>query len=104
MRFEPPEFCAKFRYQGRWTEANDAASKILQIPNLSVVPRTGALLALGRVLVRQGDSNAQTILDEALDLSLEVGGLPRLDSPWAARAEIAWLSGPSLIVPRYMSF
>jgi DNA-binding winged helix-turn-helix (wHTH) protein/tetratricopeptide (TPR) repeat protein len=82
-----------FLYQGRWTEANDAASKILQIPNLSVVPRTGALLALGRVHVRQGDSNAQTILDEALDLSLEVGGLPRLDSPWAARAEIAWLSG-----------
>lgn len=82
-----------FLYQGRWAEANEAAAKMLQIPNLSVVPRTGALLALGRVLVRQGDPSAQTILDEALDLSLEAGGLPRLDSPWAARAEIAWLSG-----------
>jgi DNA-binding CsgD family transcriptional regulator/tetratricopeptide (TPR) repeat protein len=82
-----------FLYQGRWAEANDAASKLLQIPNLSVVPRTGALLALGRVRVRQGDSNAHSILDKALELSLEAGGLPRLDSPWAARAEIAWLSG-----------
>lgn len=82
-----------FLYQGRWAEANEAVSKLLQIPNLSVVPRTGALLALGRLRVRQGDSNAQTILDEALDLSLEAGGLPRLDSPWAARAERAWLSG-----------
>jgi DNA-binding CsgD family transcriptional regulator/tetratricopeptide (TPR) repeat protein len=82
-----------FLYQGRWAEANDAASKMLQIPNLSVVPRTAALLALGRVRVRQGDPNAQTILDEALALSLEAGGLPRLDSPWAARAEMAWLSG-----------
>ena len=80
-------------YQGRWAEAYEAASKTLLIPNLSVVPRTGALLALGRVLVRQGDVSAQTILDEALDLSLEAGGLPRLDSPWAARAEVAWLSG-----------
>jgi DNA-binding CsgD family transcriptional regulator/tetratricopeptide (TPR) repeat protein len=82
-----------FLYQGRWAEANDAASKMLQIPNLSIVPRTGALLALGRVHVRRGDSNAQAILDEALDLSLEAGGLPRFDSPWAARAEMAWLSG-----------
>jgi len=80
-------------YQGRWPEANDAASKTLQILNLSIIPRIGALLALGRVLMRQGHSDAQTILDEALDLSLEAGGLPRLDSPWAARAEIAWLSG-----------
>jgi DNA-binding CsgD family transcriptional regulator/tetratricopeptide (TPR) repeat protein len=82
-----------FLYQGRWAEADDAASKTLQIPKLSIVPRTGALLALGRVCVRRGDSNSQEILDEALELSLEAGGLPRFDSPWAARAEIAWLSG-----------
>jgi DNA-binding CsgD family transcriptional regulator len=79
-------------YQGRWREAKETALKVLKIPNIFLVTQTGALCALGRLLVRQGDTSAHAMLDEALAVSIQANS-PRFDSPRLVRAEAAWLAG-----------
>lgn len=80
-------------YQGRWTEAIEIASNVLQRQYLDIETQTCALLALARPNVRRGDPSALATLDEALDLSIQAGALPRLGPARAARAETAWLAG-----------
>jgi len=80
-------------YQGRWAEANEGALMVLRSPNADIFDRAGALLALGRLRVRQGSADAQPALDEALKLSLQADSIPRMGIVQAARAESAWLSG-----------
>jgi DNA-binding CsgD family transcriptional regulator len=80
-------------YQGRWTEAVEIASNVLQRQYLDIETQTCALLALARPNVRRGDPTALATLDEALDLSIQAGALPRLGPARAARAETAWLAG-----------
>jgi predicted ATPase/DNA-binding CsgD family transcriptional regulator len=80
-------------YQGDWAAATEVASNVLQRPYLDMETRTCALLALARLLVRRGDPSALATLDEALDLSIQAGALPRLGPARAARAETAWLAG-----------
>jgi DNA-binding CsgD family transcriptional regulator len=82
-----------FFYQGRWTEAIETASNVLQRQYLDIETQTCALLALARPNVRRGDPSALATLDEALDLSIQAGALPRLGPARAARAETAWLAG-----------
>jgi DNA-binding CsgD family transcriptional regulator len=79
--------------QGRWAEAIEIASNVLQRQYLDLETRTCALLALARPTVRRGDVAASAMLDEALDLSTQAGMLPRLGAARAARAERAWLAG-----------
>ncbi len=45
-------------YQGRWSEAAEIATGLLARPNLSVISRIMALVALGRVRARRGDADA----------------------------------------------
>ena len=78
-------------YQGRWGEAIETASKVLQSQYLDLETRTCALLALARTRVRLGDPRALMALDEALALSVQAAALPRLGPARAARAETAWL-------------
>jgi DNA-binding CsgD family transcriptional regulator len=79
--------------QGRWAEAIEIASNVLQRQYLDLETRTCALLALARPNVRRGNVAASAMLDEALDLSTQAGMLPRLGAARAARAERAWLAG-----------
>jgi DNA-binding CsgD family transcriptional regulator len=80
-------------YQGRWAEAIEIASNILQRQYLDIETQTCALLALARPNIRRGDPSALPTLNEALDLSIQADALPRLGPARAARAEIAWLAG-----------
>lgn len=64
-----------YLYQGRWSEAADTALEVLQAPELAVVSRIMALVALGRVRVRRGDPGVWTALDEVLDLAQRTGTL-----------------------------
>ena len=80
-------------YQGRWADAAEIALTVLQQPNADIFDRARALLALGRLRVRQGEPGAQPALDEALKLSLQADSIPRMGMAQAARVEAAWLSG-----------
>lgn len=80
-------------YQGRWTEATDAAGSVLRAQSASVISRIMALVALGRVRARRGDPEVATVLDEALCLAVQTETLQRLAPVRAARAEAAWLAG-----------
>ncbi len=79
-------------YQGRWAEAADIATWVLQRPT-STISRIVALSALGRVRARRGDPGAAEILDEALALAAQTKSLLRIAPVRAARAEAAWLAG-----------
>ncbi len=80
-------------YQGRWAEAEQIALGLIALPNVSVISRIMALLALGRVRARRGDADAGVVLDQALELAAQTGTLQRLAPVRAARAEAAWLAG-----------
>jgi DNA-binding CsgD family transcriptional regulator len=80
-------------YQGRWSEAADLASEVLQAAELAVVSRIMALAALGRLRGRRGDPGAWAVLDEALALASSTATLQRLAPVRAARAEAAFLEG-----------
>lgn len=80
-------------YKGRWGEAGDHATAVVNCPNFSLVSKVMALVALGRLRVRRGDPGAETVLDEALDLAHQTNTLQRLAPVYAARAEAAWFAG-----------
>jgi DNA-binding CsgD family transcriptional regulator len=80
-------------YQGRWAESEQIALGLITLPNLSVISRIVALVALGRVRARRGDADAMVVLDQALELAAQTGTLQRLAPVRAARAEAAWLAG-----------
>lgn len=80
-------------YQGRWDEAGNHATAVVECPNFSLVSKVMALVALGRLRVRRGDPGADAVLDEALDLAQRTNTLQRLAPVRAARAEAAWFAG-----------
>jgi DNA-binding CsgD family transcriptional regulator len=75
--------------QGRWKEAGDDAAGVLRAG--SRVSRAVAVVVLGTVRLRQGEPDAQALLDEARELALATGDLLRIGPMAAARAEAAWL-------------
>jgi len=87
-------------YQGRWSEAGDHATAVINCPNFSLVSQIMALAALGRLRVRRGDPGAARLLDEALDFALRTNTLQRLAPVRAARAECAWFEGDLARVAR----
>jgi DNA-binding CsgD family transcriptional regulator len=80
-------------YQGRWSEAADAAALVLRPAGAAAINRIMALIALGRVRARRGDPEVAGALDEALALAAPTGTLQRVAPVRAARAEAAWLAG-----------
>jgi len=80
-------------YQGRWVEAVETARSVPQHPSIDNITRIGALLTLGRLLIRRGEADALTALDEALALSTKMVTISRPGAARAAWAEAAWLAG-----------
>lgn len=78
---------------GRWSEAGNLASGVLDGAKERAVAHNMAQLALGRLRARRGDAGVWSALDEALRLALDSGHLQRLAPVRAARAEAAWLDG-----------
>jgi DNA-binding CsgD family transcriptional regulator len=78
--------------QGDWVAAEEDATAILSAPSMAVTNRIPALLILGRIRARRGDT-AELLFDEARDLALAIGELPRVEQVAAARAEWRWLQG-----------
>ena len=76
---------------GRWTEAADAATRVLEDPRDSPWPHAQALLVLALVRARRGDPDARVPLEEALRLDIPPGEVEAHDDRAAAHAEIAWL-------------
>jgi DNA-binding CsgD family transcriptional regulator len=83
MRFE----------QGRWNEAADHATGVLQRARVAVPSRIVPLVVLGRLRARRGDPHPWDLLDEALELARRTEELQRLAPVAAARAEAHWLDG-----------
>jgi DNA-binding CsgD family transcriptional regulator len=79
--------------QGRWDEAVDWADEILRTPRVSTSPRILALTTIGLVRARRGDPDPWSPIEEAYELGMFSGELPRIVRPTAARAEAAWLEG-----------
>ncbi len=81
-------------YLGRWEDAFDNASDVIQQTTSSPsISRVMALVALGRLQTRRGDPHATETLDEALELALASQTLQRLGPVRAVRAEAAWWRG-----------
>jgi DNA-binding CsgD family transcriptional regulator/tetratricopeptide (TPR) repeat protein len=78
---------------GRWPEVEGYARQVTGRSSASAISRIMALLALGRLKVRQGEAEAEELLDAALAVALPTGTVQRLAPVRAARAEAAWLAG-----------
>ena len=78
---------------GRWDDARELALDVLQQGDSATISRVTALVALGRLQARRGETEAARTLDEALALALPSGTLQRLAPVRCARAEAAWLRG-----------
>jgi DNA-binding CsgD family transcriptional regulator/tetratricopeptide (TPR) repeat protein len=77
----------------QWNEAAEGASIVIRDARRSVTSRLTALTTLGRLRARRGDPEANKLLDEALELTREMGSIDRLGPMRIARAEVAWLAG-----------
>ncbi|HXD08919.1 MAG TPA: LuxR C-terminal-related transcriptional regulator, partial [Anaerolineales bacterium] len=79
--------------QGRWSEAGEDASAVVNNLRSSSLARIPALITLGRLRVRRGDPDVESVLDEARERSISTGELQRLGPLASARAEAAWWRG-----------
>ena len=78
--------------QGRWTEAADTATWLLEDPRESPWPQYEALLVLALVRARRGDPGARDSLDASLHVGLSQEEAFAIVDGAAARAEVAWLA------------
>ncbi len=78
---------------GRWDDAADAVSTVLERPRSAPLLSTLALVVLGLLRARRGDPGVWEALDEAHELAQATGELHALFEVATARAEAAWLEG-----------
>ncbi len=78
---------------GAWRASAEVAGEIVRRTDAEAISRILALVALGRLRARRGDSGAREVLDEALALAERTHTLQRLGPVRTARAEEAWLAG-----------
>src|SRR4029077_15752088 len=79
--------------QGNWATAADMAEQVLRARRASTTPTILALTVIGQLRARSGDPDPSSPLDEAQELAVLSGELPRLAPVAVARAEAAWLGG-----------
>jgi DNA-binding CsgD family transcriptional regulator/tetratricopeptide (TPR) repeat protein len=77
-------------HQGHWSKAVEIATQSMQRATSGKIP---ALVALGRVRTRRGDSDTSEALQAALEIGLKLGNLQRIGLSRAPLAEAAWLAG-----------
>ena len=77
--------------EGRWTDAAEAASRVLEDPRESPWPHVAALLVLTLVRARRGDPEARAPLDEAFRLEVPPEEFGAIVDRAAAHAEVAWI-------------
>ena len=77
--------------QGRWTDAADFSTRLLEDPRESPWPHVAALLVLALVRARRGDPDSHLPLEEALRLDIPHEEVEAIVDRAAAQAEIAWL-------------
>ena len=80
-------------YLGRWDDAVEHALDVIAETTHGTAAHIMALVALGRLQARRGDSGVTETLDEALMLAEASSTLQRLAPVRAARAEAAYLRG-----------
>ena len=78
---------------GEWAGAEDDTTAVLCVPWVSVANRIPALIVLGQLQARRGDSSAEVALDQARDLALATSDIQYIAPVAAARAEWRWLQG-----------
>jgi tetratricopeptide (TPR) repeat protein len=79
--------------RGRWDEADELCTLVFQKRLTSTVPRVLALTVRALVRARRGESEADSLLDEALELAQPSGEVLRIAPVALAQAETAWLAG-----------
>jgi DNA-binding CsgD family transcriptional regulator len=77
--------------QGRWTEAAEAAARLLQDARDSPWPHHEALLVLGLVRGRRGDPGAREAVEQARAVGVPADEFDAIVDLAAAAAEVAWL-------------
>ena len=86
--------------RGRWNEAANLATQLLDGYSLTINQRIPTLLTLALVRARRGDPGFEQLLDEALRSALPTAELQRIGRVAAARAEVAWYRGDLDLVAR----
>ena len=81
--------------RGRWDEADDLCTLVFQKRLTSIFPRVLALAVRALVRARRGESEADALLDEALELAQPSGEVMRIAPVALAQSEVAWLAGDS---------
>ncbi|WP_395676155.1 ATP-binding protein [Inquilinus sp.] len=79
--------------QGRFREAESIAGGVVGLDLLAPTIRLPALIVLGRVRMRLGESDAPALLQQALGHALETGDLHLIGPVRFALVEAAWLAG-----------
>jgi len=77
---------------GDWRQAGDDAESALRYPHTPSVTRTHALMVLGQLRVRRGDTDASSPLDQARELASQSRELQQLAPLATACADAAWLA------------
>jgi ATP/maltotriose-dependent transcriptional regulator MalT len=75
---------------GHWTEAEGQALEALRLSRNATITPLPALITLGHLKGRQGDPEAQALLERARSVALSSAELQRIGPLVAARAEMAW--------------
>jgi DNA-binding CsgD family transcriptional regulator len=79
-------------HRGDWNRAVITAEQILTRPELSPQHRILPMVTLALIRARRGGQPAVPLLEEAI-AGAQPGDIVHLGVVWAARAEIAWLTG-----------
>lgn len=78
---------------GDWDEAEEDARWVLGRPQTPGITTMPALVVLGRIQARRGDSQAEATLRQAWEQAVPTQELQRVGPAAAAGAELAWLTG-----------
>jgi DNA-binding CsgD family transcriptional regulator/tetratricopeptide (TPR) repeat protein len=87
--------------QGQWTDAAEAAQRVIALARTLPLARLIALVVLGRVRARRGDPGVWEPLDEALAIATPTRELQQVCGVAVARGEAALLEGDEAAVQRH---
>ena len=80
---------------GRWAEAQAQALEALRLSRNATITPLPALITLGHLKARQGDPEAEPLLEKARAVAFSSAELQRIGPLAAARAEMSWWQGNS---------